>query len=191
MKRKFYSTLLLAGLSITLFAQKGERVIGVFTSGKNFSEGKLSYTMDCNSQKSKILLNDFFIKKYITVKRPDTSFTVLKNSIWGYQTCDKQVYRFLNKKELLLLNANEEILIYKHILPKTTSGRTNATRYYFSLGKKAEVQSLTINKLKAAFSNNKKFKSLIDNDFKYNTDLAAYDETNQIYKINWLLKQTQ
>lgn len=191
MKRKFYSTLLLAGLSITLFAQKGERVMGVFTTGKDFSKGKLSYTTDCNSKKSKILLNDLFNKKYITIKQPDTSFNLLKKNIWGYQTCNKQVYRFLNKKELLLLNANEEILIYKHILPKAASGRTNATRYYFSLGEVAEVKSLTIRNLKATFSNNEKFKSFIDNHFKYNTDLAVYDETNQIYKINWLLKQTQ
>jgi hypothetical protein len=59
------------------------------------------------------------------------------------------------------------------------------------MGSEAEVQSLTIKNLKAAFSKNERFKLLIDNHFKYNTDLAAFDETNQMYKINWLLKQTR
>lgn len=177
--------------ALHLFSLQDEKVIGIFKTGKDYKKGKLSFLSDCNSRKSKILLNDFFNKKYITVKQNDSSFNLFKNSIWGFQTCGKEVYRLLNKKELLLLNTNEEILIYKHILPKATSGRTNVTRYYFSIGKEAEVQSLTIKNLKAAFSSNEKFQSLIDKNFKYNTDLAAYDETNKMYKINWLLKQTQ
>lgn len=191
MRKRFFKTLLFVLLVINLFAQKGDRVMGVFKTRQDFSKEKLSYVIDCNSKRSKILLNDFFSKKYITVKKNDSSFHLFKDSIWGYVNCNNQVYRFLHKKELLLLNQNEEILIYHHILPKATSGRTNVTRFYFSIGKEAEVQSLTIKNLKAAFSNNEKFKSLIDNHFKYNTDLAAFDATNQMYKINWLLKQTQ
>lgn len=178
-------------LSITMFAQKGERIMGIFKTGEDFRKGKLSYAIACTSKKSKILLNDFFVKKYITVKQNDSSFHFFKDSIWGYEKCNKEVFRFLHKKELLLLNPSEEILIYKHILSKPTSGRTNVTRYYFSLGKLAGVQSLTFKNLKAAFSSNEKFKSLIAKNFKYNTDLAWYDDTNKMYKINLLLKQSQ
>jgi len=191
MRKRLIKTLLFVLLGINLFTQKGERVMGIFKTRQDFSGGKLSYVIDCNSKKSKILLNDLFIKKYITVKKNDSSFHLFKDSIWGYVKCNNQVYKFLHKKELLLLNQNEEILIYHHIIPKASSGRTNVTRFYFSIGKESETQSLTIKNLKAAFNNNEKFKLLIDNHFKYNTDLAAFDETNQMYKINWLLKQTQ
>ena len=188
--KAFYSIILFCFYCLPLFAQ-GERVMGVFNTGKDFSEGKLSYMIDCTSKKSKILLNDFLFKKNITVKQNDSSFRLFKDSIWGYENCNKQVYRFLHKKELLLLNKDEEILIYKHILPKATSGRTNVTRYYFSIGKEAEVQSLTIKNLKNAFDDNEKFKIAIDKNFEYSTELAAYDETSKMYKINWLLKKIQ
>ena len=191
MIKTFNCILFLLGFTISLYAQKGERVIGIFKTGKDFSEGKISFQIDCSSKENKILLNDFFMRKYITVKQNDSSFHLLKDSIWGFKNCNHQVYRFLHKKELLFLNQNEEILIYKHIVSKPPLGRTNVTNYYFSMGKEGEVQSLTIKNLKSAFNRNEKFKSLIDNNFKYNTDLAAYDKTNKMYKINWLLKQTQ
>ena len=191
MKNRFYNTILFGLLAFNLFAQKGERILGVFKTSKDFKEGNLSFIMDCNSKKNKILLNDLFNKKYITVKQNDSSYNLFKSSIYGYETCNKNVYRFLNKKELLLLNQDEEILIYKHILPKGTTGRTNVTRYYFSIGKETEVQSLTIKNLKNAFIINEKFINMISNNFKYNTDLAAFDEVNKIYKINSLLKQSK
>ena len=178
-------------LAVNLFAQKGERVIGIFKTGKDFKEGNLSYIMDCNSKKNKILLNDLFNKKYITVKQNDNSYNLFKNSIYGYESCNKDVYRFLNKKELLLLNQDEEILIYKHFVSKPPTGRTNVTNYYFSIGKEGEVKELTIKNLKNAFHSNPEFVALIDKNFKYNMDLAAFDKSNKIYRINELLKQTE
>lgn len=191
MKKIIYNMLILAFFIPHLFAQKSERVVGIFKTGKDFRDGNLSFTIDCNSKKNKILLNDFFSKKYITIKQKDSSYKLSKNSIYGYETCNKKVYRFLDKKELLLLNQGEEILIYKQLLAKPPTGRTNVTNYYFSIGKEEEVQNLTIKNLKKAFHSNTEFEVLIDKNFKYNMDLAAFDEVNKIYKVNWLLKQIQ
>ena len=102
------------------------------------------------------------------------------------------MYRFLKKKELLLLNQEEEILIYEQPLPKPlTGGTTNVTNYYFSVGKEGEVQMLTIKNLKIAFYDNKKFLALVDKNFKYNLDLATFDKNSKTYEINWLLRQTE
>ncbi len=174
-----------------LFSLQDEKVIGIFKTGKDYKEGRLSFIIDCKSKKDKILLNDFFDKKYITVKENDSTYKLLKSNIYGYKTCNKNVYRFLNKKELLLLNSGEEILIYIRQLPKPPAGRTNVTNYYFSVGPESEAQELTIRKLKNAFQDNTKFQLLIDSNFKYNMDLAAFDENNKMYKINWLLKNTE
>ena len=190
MIKTIYYTLVFGLYTIHVFAQKSERVIGIFKTAKDFSDGKLCSSIDCNSKKNKILLNDLFNEKYIILKQNDSNYKLLKNSIYGYETCNKKVYRFLNKKELLLLNQEEKILIYKQLLAKPlTGGRTNVTNYYFSIGKEGEVQKLIIKNLKTAFHNNTKFQVLIDNNFKYNMDLAAFDENNKIYKINWLLNK--
>jgi hypothetical protein len=190
MKKRIFSLAVFYLLSIALHAQKSSRVKMLYKTDLEFVTGKPSFNFDCNA-KNKILLNDFFFKSYVSVRDGDSVYKYPKNRLYAYQTCTGQLFRFLNKKELLLLNKEEEILIYKHLVSKPPTGRTNVTNYYFSMGSEAEVQSLTIKNLKAAFSKNERFKLLIDNHFKYNTDLAAFDETNQMYKINWLLKQTR
>jgi hypothetical protein len=186
---KLFFTVLLLIISFNLFAQK-ERVRGIYRTSDDFSKGNLSFDNNCNNKDTRIRLNDFFSKKYITVKKGDSSLKLLKNDIFGYRNCNNEIFRFKGKIELFLLNAGEQILIYKHIVSKPPTGRTNVTNYYFSLGVNFLVQTLTIKNLKNAFPVNLFFHNLIDKNFKYNTDLAAFDEANKIYKINLLLKES-
>ena len=90
------------------------------------------------------------------------------------------------------MNLGEKILIYHHILPRRdSSDRINATTYYFSVGINSPVQVLTIKNLKNAFPQNKEFHSLLEKNFRYNTDLARFDEENKIYKINLFLQSSE
>lgn len=187
---KLFFTVLLLIISFTLFSQK-ERVRGIYRTSEDFVKGNLSFDNNCNNQNLRIRLNDFFSKKYITVKKGDSSLKYLKKDIFGYRNCKNDFFRFKGKIELLLLNAGEQILIYKHIVSKPPTGRTNVTNYYFSLGNNSTVQTLTIKNLKNAFPSNLIFKNFIDANFTYNTDLAAFDEANKIYKINMLLKESR
>lgn len=186
---KLFFTVLLLITSLNLFAQK-ERVRGIYRTSDDFAKGNLSFDNNCNNKDTRIRLNDFFSKKYITVKKGDSSLKLLKNDIFGYRNCNNEFFRFKGKTELFLLNAGEQILIYKHIVSKPPTGRTNVTNYYFSLGINSPVQKLTIKNLKDAFPANLPFHSRIDENFKYNTDLAAFDEANKIHKINLLLKES-
>ena len=63
MIKMIYFSLVFTFLTMPLFAQKDERVIGIFKTGKDFSDEKLPYPIDCNSKKNRILLNDFFNKE--------------------------------------------------------------------------------------------------------------------------------
>lgn len=181
---------LLLILTFHLYAQKGNKVVVVYKTAIEFSSAKPSLILACNS-KNKILLNDFFNKSYITIKQGDSSYQLLKKSIYGYQTCNSQVFRFFNKKELLLLNKEEKILIYKQLVSKPPTGRTNVTNYYFSIGKEGEVQKLTFKNLKSRFKNNPDFLDLINNAFKYNTDLATFDDIHKTYTVNLLLNKSE
>jgi hypothetical protein len=184
-----FFTVLLLIISFNLFAQK-ERVRGIYITSDDFAKGNLSFDNNCNNRDTRIRLNDFFSKKYITVKKGDSSLKLLKNDIFGYRNCNNDFFRFKGKIELFLLNAGEQILIYKHIVSKPPTGRTNVTNYYFSVGLNSPVQKLTIKNLKNAFPANLIFNNFIDANFKYNTDLTAFDEANKIYKINLLLKES-
>lgn len=176
-------------ISCNLFSQK-ERVRGIYITSDDFVKGNLSFDNNCNIKNTRIRLNDFFSKKYITVKKGDSSLKLLKNDIFGYINCRNEVFRFKGKIELFLLNAGEQILIYKHIVSKPPTGRTNVTNYYFSLGVYSPVQKLTISNLKNIFPANSIFKNFIDKNFRYNTDLAEFDKVNKMYKVNLLLSES-
>ena len=186
---KIFFTATLLIISFPLFAQK-ERVRGIYKTCDDFVKGNLSFDNNCNIRNIRIRLNDFFSKKYITVKKGDSSLKLLKNDIFGYINCRNEVFRFKGKIELFLLNAGEQILIYKHIVSKPPTGRTNVTNYYFSLGVNSPVQKLTIRNLKNIFPANSIFKNFIDKNFRYNTDLAEFDKVNKMYKVNLLLSES-
>ncbi|KAF0243356.1 MAG: hypothetical protein FD183_29 [Chitinophagaceae bacterium] len=172
-----------------LTAQK-EMVRGIYKTSEDFTKGNLYFDNNCKKRSSKIKVNDFLSRPYITVRLSDSSLKISKRSIFGYINCRNQFFRFNGKQELLLLNAGEQILIYKHIISKPPTGRTNVTNYYFSLGISSPVETLTIKNLKNAFPADVSFHNLIDHNFKYNTDLAGFDEANKIYKLNSLLKES-
>ncbi|MBX2933866.1 MAG: hypothetical protein KF825_06450 [Ferruginibacter sp.] len=187
--QKILIVLLFSITSFTVAAQK-EQVRGVYISSDDFTREIISFDNNCNRRKIKIKLNDFFLRPYISINLKDSSVRLYKKDIFGYINCRNQVFRFNGKQELLLLNAGEQILIYKHIISKPPTGRTNVTNYYFSLGVSSPIVKLTIKNLKNAFPADISFHNLIDQYFKYNTDLAEFDEATKMYKINWLFGKT-
>ena len=124
MKKALSIIFLLIYISTSLcgiaFAQKDNT--GIYRNGDDFAKGKLSLAINCKTEKHKIKSNDFLSLPYIMVKHNDSSYKVYKKHIFGYKMCDGSVYRFDNKKELLLLNPTEQILIYKHIIAKPLTG---------------------------------------------------------------------
>jgi hypothetical protein len=187
--KKFYAYAfsLLLLLPEIIVAQKDSS--GVYLTAEDFQLRRLSYAINCSMEKHKIKLNDFFGKSYITVKHFDSSYKLFKNQIFGYKTCDEQIVRFEGKKELVLLNPDEAILIYTHVVSRPAKGQTNVTNYYFSKNALSLAQSLTITNVKKAFPDNHAFHMKLDEMFKYNTELAAYDDFHKMYKLNWILKQ--
>ena len=164
---------------------------GIYLNGDDFKKGKLSFAINCNIEKHKIKLNDFFSLPYIIVIRNDSSYKFYKSDIFGYKVCDGNVYRFDNKKELLLLNSTESIFIYRHNIAKPPRGLTNVTNYYFSIGANSPVKLLTKSNLKTTFPDNTKFYKSLDTEFKYNTQLAKYDDEHKIFRINWLYQKNR
>ncbi|MBX9784882.1 MAG: hypothetical protein K2X48_16450, partial [Chitinophagaceae bacterium] len=131
--QKKLTALLFSIIPFSAIAQK-ERVKGIYITSGDFTKGNLSFDNHCDKTKTKIKLNDFFSKPCITIKQAGNNVRFLKSNIFGYINCRNQFFRFKGKQELLLLNAGEEIHIYKHIISKPPAGRTNVTNYYFSLG---------------------------------------------------------
>ena len=164
---------------------------GIYLTGQDFKIHKMAYVINCKTESHKIKLNDFFGKPYITVIHNDSGYKLLKAKIFGYKTCDGQIVRFLGKKELVLLNPTESILIYRNEVTHPPKGKTNVTNYYFSKDAISVAEPLTIKNVKKAFPGNHSFHEKLDALFKYNTELAEYDDFHKAYKLNWILKTSQ
>lgn len=174
-------------LQQTVTAQKDSS--GIFLTANDFVQNRLLYSGSCKKDKHKIKLNDFFGKSYVTIKHRDSIYRVYKKQIFGYKWCDGNVYRFKNKKELLLLNPAEPILIYKHIISKPPTGLTNVTNYYFSKGAFSMPLLLTFKNLNKEFSENPLFIDSLKQMFTYNTQLASYDSYRKVYVLNSVYKK--
>jgi len=186
MKKLLVLILLLPVFSFVVKAQQDSS--GIYKTADDFATNKLSFAINCKTEKHKIYLNDFFNKPYITVKHNDSTYKIFRKDIYGYHFCNGETYRIIDRYDIRVLNPDEYIIIYRRNITHPPTGKTNVTNYYFSKGLYSTVQQLTFKNLKKVFSENHKFYQQLDSMFKYNTELAAYDIQHKMYVINWVYK---
>lgn len=188
MKRSIVLLMLINIFSFDAMAQKDSS--GIYKNADDFVAKRLSFGINCKKERHKIYLNDFFNKPYMTVKHNDSSYKVYRKDIYGYQFCNGETYRIVNRNDLQVLNPNEYIIIYRRSITHPPTGKTNVTNYYFSKGPYSDVQQLTFKNIRKAFAENKIFSRQVDSIFKYNTELATYDNQRKTFMINWIYKQS-
>jgi hypothetical protein len=154
---------------------------GVYKTYEDFTNQKMMYAIDCDTEKHKIKLNEFLSKDHITVVHDKQPHDLKKNEIFGYQDCDGAAYRFVGDSHYTILNPTEKILLYKHTM---ANHKTQTVHYYFSFAGRAEVEKLTLNNLKKAFPENHKFHNALDAAFKTDDELVGYDTFHKIYEVN-------
>ena len=163
---------------------------GIYKTADDFAAKKLSFAINCQIEKHKIYLNGFFTKPFIIVKHYDSSYKIFRKDIYGYRFCTGETYRIAKSYDLEILNPEEYIIIYRRNIINPPVGKTNVTNYYFSIGAYSSVQSLTFKNLKKAFPGNQKFYKQLESMFKYNTELATYDNQYKMFMINWIYKES-
>ena len=193
MKKKNLILALASGLCIlNLYSFAQDDSSGIYKTAEDFQQRKLSYAINCKTEKHKIRLNDFFNKPYLLVKHNDSTIKLYKKDIFGYRFCTGDTYRAKGKKEYQVLNYEEAvIIIYRKNVTKPPRGKTNVTNYYFSRDAFSPIQKLTIKNLKEAFPDKRRFHEQIDAKFKYNTELASFDKIHNMYSINWIYQTTK
>lgn len=188
MKKIFTAVLLLTLLlPEILFAQKDSS--GIYLTLEDFGFRKLSYAIDCNTEKHRINSDLVFKASKIKVKHNGQKYTLEKSKTFGYRSCDQQVYRFVGNLSYKVLNPQEPLLLYfyQHLAHAPKYVEQHPPQYFFSVGP-GTVQKLTIANVKAAFPDDHSFHDAVDAQFKSDKDLYAYDDFHKMYKINRVLK---
>jgi hypothetical protein len=161
-------------------AQEGQ---GVYLTWQDYYKGMLT---PGNGQ-CKIKNHRVFQKKYIDAMAGGKNYRYHKDSLFGYRN-GKFIYRFYKQEEYLLAEQGE-IIIY--ILYEPGYGPKNFVQnpcFYFSRDAASEVLPLSVMNVKRAFAGDLRLHHYLDMEF-YRADVAAYDKTHGMYKINYVLKQ--
>lgn len=189
MKTKLIIALSLLILKSTLsFSQKDSS--GIYCSSDDFIKQKLSFAINCNTEKHKIKSQMIFHPRKVSIKHADLTYTYPKDSIYGIKKCDGSILRVYNSIEYPLINPGEKIMIYKLITRIRAKVNPNVISYHFSKDAESKIQDLTISNIKAAFPDNHKFHDLIDTEFHNNKELTLYDTTHKIMKVNRILQNS-
>jgi len=181
MKTRFTLLSFFSLTTLFAFAQNS----GVYLSASDFASGKLTYEINCATEKHKIKLNEFLNQDHITVVHDKQPHKLLKKEIFGYKDCDNLTYRFADKSHYAILNPTEDILLYKHSIEGSKNQKAEV-HYYFSVSGAGEMQALTLMNLKKAFPENHKLRDALDAGFKSDDQLSQYDSFHKMYKVNRL-----
>jgi hypothetical protein len=171
---------------------------GIYSTAKDFEQGSLSYAINCNSINESIKIDLIHVSKehYIKVEHNDSKgyhfFRLKASDVYGYKTCDSEVYRILENRIYHMLNPQQSILIYTYVPPELSLKNISlGEKYYFSVGASNVMQSLTIAHLKATFPDNHKFHKQLDAQFKRDKEICGFDNDQKKFMINKLLEESQ
>ncbi len=173
-------------IAISVFSQKDTS--GIYFTSDDFVNQRLSYAINCKTQKHRISADLIFRDKIVSVKHNDTVYTFQQDSVYAARYCDNSIVRFSNHQQYPLLNPDETILIYKVVSGSGHKVSPVVTKYFFSNGAKDGIRELTLHNIKKSFPDNHKFHNLLDMQFKSDDELAEYDFYHKCYKINQILK---
>jgi hypothetical protein len=182
-----FSTVFLLQFTVA-FGQKDSS--GIYFTAEDYLKHKLRCACNCKTEKSTIKADRLFHFKEISIRQNDSTYRLLKDSVYGVRYCDGDEVRIYNNLEYPIINPGETILIYKLVSgPKgPEKGSPERIYYYFSKDPQSKIQEFTIRNIKAAFSENHKFYEMVDMYFHSDADLISYDHLHKMMKINRVLR---
>ena len=179
--------------SLSLFCQDGKKddrmLAGVFMTLADFKANKMTYDIDCSTEKQKIKLHDFMTLPYIDVYYKGEKHKLQKKDVYGYRDCYSKTFRFFESEEYELAESGAVNLYYQLESVSVNKVYTIVRVYYFSSTPDGEIKALNKENLKYAYPNSHKFHDLLEANFKTN-DLSEYDSFHKMYKVNHLYEMS-
>ena len=180
---KFIKILLRVLFIFVSFKSFSQNNSGIFLSAADFKSGKLTLSINCDTEKHRIKFNDFFDKSYIDVKHHGRITKYEKKDVFGFRECGDKNYRFIKNRHYIIVNPKEPILIYQEVIHPVAKN-PGKTIFHFSKDAESEIELLTLQNLKAAFPDNHKFHDALDAEISSDLKLADYDTYHKMFKIN-------
>lgn len=166
---------------------RSQTIKGVYLNGSDFAKGKIAFS--CDQKKCKIKLREFPYRTKAKIHYGDSSFTLKKDSIFGYKDKSGSCFRFFNKRIYSILNQGESILLYSLTRSNgTPKDPQTFTTYYFSKNSESEIKALSLKNITDSFIEDKAFTYLLEIYFRTDNDLIEFDPIHKKYKLNRLFE---
>jgi hypothetical protein len=104
--------------------------------------------------------------------------------LYGYRDCNNHVYRFYKNITYQIAEPGRIYIYTKEENITQGKGYKVVNVYYFSVSAEGEIIPLTLNNLKSAYRDNKKFFELLSEFFNGN-DVNEYDNIHKTFKVNY------
>lgn len=166
--------------------EKAAATSGVFLSPADYVNHRLSFPGSCRSEAHKLGVHDVLNKPYIDVMHAGKKHRYLKNEVFGFCACDGRDYRFGANLEYQILE-DGELYIYLREVKTYGKGFHTQTNYFFSVGPERPILPLTLENLKQAIPDNRRFRDSLDASLRSGQQPEMYDQDHTMFHVNWLL----
>jgi len=118
------------------------------------------------------------------------SFSSTKNLAYGYQNAKNEKYRFYDNSIYKIVDTASFFIYYQYKEVTKGKGLVKTDEYYFSIKGDDTIIPLTISNLKKSFPEDNKFHYALDEFFKSDIDLLAYDNILKVYKLKYIYRNS-
>ncbi|MDB4921970.1 hypothetical protein [Mucilaginibacter sp.] len=188
MKNLIKTLIVIAIISLSALrsqAQTSNGSTGIYLTEQDYKSHKLTYTL---SPTDKMQLNEFLDGKNVTLVYQGKKLTLPKSGLFGYRL-HNQDFRFFHNEAYSIVDTAGFMLYKKDKLTQQGKGYMPVERYFYSVNLNQSIHELTIENLWNSFPGQTGLRYSIQNNFKQDADLAAYDKFAHQYKLKYLYFQ--
>ena len=172
-------------------ASADSRWAGVFLTATDYRTESPAAKIACSSASQPIDRQSFAHSATVQVGDPRLGSAIRypKDSVFGFRACDGTTVRFVAGENYQLV---QESPLYLYDVQRTVDvgkGREQVHDFFFSVAADDSIRPLTRAALKHAYSTNRKFRDLLDLNFRTDEELTQFDGGKNEFKVALILRE--
>ena len=157
---------------------------GVYRTAADFLTGRLDFAIDCRREQHRIDRHTWRGRPYVDVTHGGARSRLAKRDLYGVRDCDGTVVRFAGGHEYTVLAAAPVGTLYaRAVVAPAAKGVRPVTTYHFSRAAGDSLVPLTRAAVKDAFPDDHALHDRVDETFRSDEELAAFDARHGQYRL--------
>jgi hypothetical protein len=168
-----------------VLSTSAQNTSGVYLNVQDYLTGKL-YCLHLSKKGPAASDDKLLEKKHLVLTNDGTQLDVNLKDVYAIRCSDGRIIRQYCDGRYTLLDPGGAILLYMVRVYPAAKGNVMRTYYYFSKAAGSDIEALTLDNVKKAYSGNRKFNAALETAFRSDSELAAFDKSENCYKLDRL-----